>query len=148
MHQREEQSRPIQLPRKKTVIQSNIRRKRVVLLVIVAIRSFCSVIASGVNWVIVGLIGVCGFILVFIKVVILIFNGSEVRVMGARSRFSDASVFAFPSPAKPTSVWIVNTFASVFAFALRSSLSFSEVKTWMLDDESFGNSVKVAFVTD
>ena len=68
--------------------------------------------------------------------------------MGTRSGFSAASVFPFTFSAKPTSVGIVNTFESVFAFALRSSLTLTEVNTWMLDDESFGNSVKVAFVTD
>ena len=65
--------------------------------------SFFSVITSGVNWVIVGLIGVCRFTHVFV-VRILIFNGSEVRVMGTRSRFSASSVFAFAHSAKPTSV--------------------------------------------
>ena len=68
--------------------------------------------------------------------------------MGTRSGFSAASVFAFAFPAKPTGVRIVSTFESVFAFALHASLTLTEVNTWMLDDESFGNSVKIAFVTD
>ena len=61
--------------------------------------------------------------------------------MGTRSGFSAANLFAFAFafPAKPTSVRIVNTFESVIAFALCSSLTLSEVDTWMLDDESFGN---------
>ena len=68
--------------------------------------------------------------------------------MGTRSRFSTASVFAFAFSAEPTGVVIVETFESVFAFALGSSLALLEMNTWMLDDESFGTSVKVAFVTD
>ena len=67
---------------------------------------------------------------------------------GTRSGFSAAGVFAFAFSAKPTSVWIVNTFESVFALPLRKSLTLTEVNTWMWDDESFGNSVTVAFVTD
>ena len=69
-------------------------------------------------------------------------------MMGSRSKFSTASVFAFPSSAKPRNVWIVNTFESAFAFALRSSMTLSEVNTQMLNDEGFGDSVKVACVTD
>ena len=68
--------------------------------------------------------------------------------MGTRSRFSIASVLAFALSAKPTGVLVVDTFESVFAVVLRSSLALPETNTWMLDDESFGNSVKVAFVTD
>ena len=66
--------------------------------------------------------------------------------MGTRSRFSAASVFTFLM--KPTSVSVVSTFDSVFAFALRSSLTVSEVDTWMSDDESFGNFVKITFISD
>ena len=36
-------------------------------------------------------------------------------MMGTGSSFAAASVFAFAFSAKPTSVWIVNTFESVFA---------------------------------
>ena len=61
--------------------------------------------------------------------------------MGTRSRFSTASVFAFAFSAEPTGVLIAETFESVFAFAL-GSLALLEMNTWILDDESFGNSVK------
>ena len=74
-------------------------------------------IASEIGRVIVGLIGVCGFVQVFVTVIIVIFNGGEVRVMSTRSRFSAASVLAFAFFAVPTSVPIVNTFESVFTFA-------------------------------
>ena len=57
---------------------------------------------------------------------IIIFNGGEVRVMGTRSGFATAGAFAFAFSATPTSVWIVNTFESAFAFALRSSLVLPE----------------------
>ena len=67
--------------------------------------------------------------------------------MSTRSRFSAASVLVFAFFAEPTSVRIINTFGSVFAFALRSSLVLPEMYTRMLDDESLGNSVKVACVT-
>ena len=86
------------------IIQSNIRRKRVVFLVIIIVQSFFSVIASGVHWIMGRLIGVCRFIHVFIIKIYIIFNGSEVRVMGTRSGFSAASVFTFAFSAKPTSV--------------------------------------------
>ena len=76
---------------------------------------------------------------------IAIFNGGEVRVMGTRSGFFFASVLAF---AFPIERFEVNTLESVFAFALRSSLTFPEMNTWMLDDESFRNSVKISLVTD
>ena len=66
--------------------------------------------------------------------------------MGTRSKFFAASVFAFAFSTKPTR--IVNTFESVLTFALCSSLTFSEVETWMLDDDGFGNSVTIALVTD
>ena len=59
--------------------------------------------------------------------IVVIFDGSEVRVMGTRSRFSSAGVFAFAFPAKPSSVRIADAFESVFAFALCSSLTRSEV---------------------
>ena len=85
------------------IAQSNIRRKRIVLLVVVVTRSFFSVIASKINWVTVGLIGFCGFIHVFIILIIVIYNGSEVRVIGTCSRFSAATVFTFAFSAKPTS---------------------------------------------
>ena len=68
--------------------------------------------------------------------------------MGTGSRFSTASVFAFAFSAKPASVRIVDAFESVFASAVRSSLTLTEVDPWMLDDECFGNSAKIAFVTD
>ena len=64
------------------------------------VQSFFSVIASGVNWVIVGLICVCRFVHVFI-IIIVIFNGSEVRVMGTRSGFFAAGVFTLAFSAKP-----------------------------------------------
>ena len=66
--------------------------------------------------------------------------------MSTRSGFSAASVLAFAFFAEPTSVRIVDAFESVFAFALRSSLTFSEMNTWMLNDEGVGNSVKLAFI--
>ena len=95
-----------------------------------------------------GLVGVCGFIHIFLTVIIVICNGGEVRVMGIQSIFSIASALAFAFFAEPTGALIVETFESVFAFALGSSLALLEMNTWMLDDEGFGNSVKVAFVTD
>ena len=49
--------------------------------------------------------------------IIVIFRGGEVREMSTRSKFSAASVLALPFFAEPTSVRIVNTFESVFAFA-------------------------------
>ena len=131
-----------------TIVQSNIRRKRMVFLVVIIVQSFFSIITSGVDWVVVGLVGVCGFIHVFLTVIIVICNGGEVRVMGIRSIFSIASALAFAFFAEPTGALIVETFESVFAFALGSSLALLEMNTWMLDDEGFGNSVKVAFVTD
>ena len=69
-------------------------------------------------------------------------------MVDTRSRFSAASVFAFAFPAKPKSARIVNTFESVFAFSFFSSLTLSKVNTWMLDDESFGNSVEIALIAD
>ena len=86
--------------------------------------------------------------LVFIVVIILILNGREFRATSTRSAFSAAKVLAFAFFAEPTSVRIVDAFESVFAFALRLSLNLTGVNTWMLDDESFGNSVKATFVTD
>ena len=52
--------------------------------------------------------------------------------MGTRSRFSTAGVFAFAFSAKPKSVWTGNTFESVLAFALRSSLALPEMDTWIV----------------
>ena len=107
-----------------------------------------SVIVSRINWVVVGLMGVCRFIQIFIVVIIMVLNGGEVRVMSARSRFSAASVLVFAFFVEPPSARIVNTFESLFAHAIRSSLTLPEMKTRLLDDESFGNSVEVACVTD
>ena len=102
------------------IVQGNIRRKCVIFLIIVIVQSFFSVTASGVNKVVVCLTGVCGLnrvVHVFI-IIIVIFNGRAARVTGTCSRFSVASVFSFAFSAKLTSVWIVNTFKSVFAFSL------------------------------
>ena len=117
------------------IVQSNLRRKRVVFFVVIIVQSFFSIITSGVNWVVVGLIGVCGFTHVVLKVIIVICNGSEVRVMGTRSRFSIPCVLTFAFSVEPTGVLIVETFESVFAFALGSSLALLEMNAWMLDDE-------------
>ena len=79
---------------------------------------------------------------------IVILNGSEVRVMSTRSGFSAADVLAFAFFAEPTSVRIVDAFESVFAFPLRSSLVLPEMFTRMLDDESSSYSVEIAFVVN
>ena len=49
-----------------------------------------------------GLIGVCGII--HAVIIIVIFNGIEIRAIGTCSRFSAAGVFALAFAAKPTIV--------------------------------------------
>ena len=53
-----------------------------------------------------------------------------------------------PFPQNQRAFELSARFEPVLAFALRSSLTFSEMDTWMLDDEIFCNSVKVALVSD
>ena len=97
MCQQEEQLRQCGCLENSNIVQSKRRRKRVVFFVIIMVQNCFSVITSGVKWVVVSLIDVCGFIQVFIVAIIVILNGGEVRVMGTRSRFSAAGVFAFAS---------------------------------------------------
>ena len=83
------------------ITQSNIRRKRVVFLITIIVQCFFPVVTSKVNWIVAGLLGVCGFI--HVVIIIVIFNGSEVRVVGTSSRFSAANVFTLAFSSKPTS---------------------------------------------
>ena len=104
------------------IIQCNICGKRVVFLHIITVQSFFSDVASRVNRVVVCLISICWFDRVVVIVVII--NGSVARVIGTCSRFSTAGVLAFAFLLEPTSVGIVNTFESVFAFPLRAFQTF------------------------